>query len=63
MTKPVQVPLGKQGKHAWYSCLSQDILVWDTVLPGDAQNPSKAVQVEGIECALLGEYRVHAYLP
>ena len=53
MTKPVQAPLGKQGKHAWYSCLSQDVLVLDTVLSGDAQNPSKAVQVESIESVCL----------
>ena len=53
MTKPVQAPLGTQGKHTWYSNLSQDILVWDMVLPGDAQNPSKAVQMEGIESAFL----------
>ena len=53
MTKPAQVPLGKQGKHAWYCCLSLDIFVWDTVLPGDAQNPSEVVQVECIESAFL----------
>ena len=53
MTKPVQVPLGKQSKHAWYSCLSQDTLVWDTVLSGDAQNPSEVVQVESIESVFL----------
>ena len=53
MTKPVHSPLGKQDKHAWYSCLSQDILVWDTVLPDDAQNPSEVVQVEGTESAFL----------
>ena len=55
MTKPVQVLLGKQGKHAWYFCLSQDVPVWDIVLPGNAQNPSKAAQVEGIESAFLAE--------
>ena len=53
MTKPVQAPLVKQGKHAWYSHLSQDILVLDMVLPGDAQNPSKAVQVKGIQSEFL----------
>ena len=53
ITKLVQVALGKQGKHAWYSCLIQDILVWDMVLPGDAQNPSEVVQVEDIESAFL----------
>ena len=64
MTKPVQAPLGKQGRHAWYSHLNQDVLVWDMVLPGDAQNPSEAAQAEGIESAFLGrEYRVHAFLP
>ena len=53
MTKPVQVPLDKQGKHPCYSHLSQDILVWDMVLPSDAQNSSKAAQVEGIEFVFL----------
>ena len=53
MTKPVQAPLGKQGKHTWFPFLSQDILVWEMVLPGDAQNLSKVVQVEGIESAFL----------
>ena len=55
VTNTVQVPLGKQGKHAWYSCLSQDVLVWDMALPGAAQNPSDVVQVEGIESAFLAE--------
>ena len=48
MTTPVQKPLGKQGKHAWYSHLSQNVLVWNMVLPGDAQK-----KVEGIESAFL----------
>ena len=37
MPKPVQAPLGVQFKHAWYSRLRQEVLVKDTVLPGDAQ--------------------------
>ena len=53
VTKPAQVPLGKQSKHAWYSCLSQDVLVWNIVLPGDAQNLSEVTQVEGIESVFL----------
>ena len=53
MTKPVQAPLGKQGKHAWYSHPSQDIPVLDMVLAGDVQNPSEAMQAEGIESAFL----------
>ena len=53
MTKTEQAPLGKEGKHAWYSHLSQDILVWDTFLTCDAQNPSKVAQVEGIESEFL----------
>ena len=54
VTKPAQAPLGKQSKHAWYSCLSQDILVWEMVLPGDAQNPSEVEQVDSIESVFLG---------
>ena len=43
-TKPVQAPLGVQFKHAWYSRLRQEVLVKDTVLPGDAQyRPIKPV--------------------
>ena len=49
VTMPAQAPLGKQSKHAWYSCLSQEVLVWDMVLPGDAQNLSEVAQVEDIE--------------
>ena len=55
MAKPAQLSVTEQGEHARYSRLCQDILVWDTVLPGDAQNPSKAAKVEGVESALLTE--------
>ena len=51
MAKPVEPSLTEQ--HARYSFLCCDILVWDSVLPGDAQNPSEAAQVEGVESALL----------
>ena len=55
MAKPAQPSLTEQGEHARYSRLRQEILVWDTVLPGDAQNRSEAAQVEGVESALLAE--------
>ena len=48
MAKPGKPSLTEQGKHARYSRLCEDILVWDSVLPGDAQNPSEAAQVEGL---------------
>ena len=53
MAKPAQPSLNEQGEHARYSFLCYDILVWDSVSPGDAQNPSEATQVEGVESALL----------
>ena len=42
MAKPAQPSQTEQGEHARYSRLCQNILVWETVLPGDAQNASKA---------------------
>ena len=53
MAKPAQPSLNEQGEHVRHSRLCQDILVWDSVLPGDCQNPSEATQVEGVESALL----------
>ena len=50
MAKPASQPsLTEQGEHARYPCLCQDILnVWGMVLLDDAQNLSKAAQVEGV---------------
>ena len=53
MAKPAQPSLTQQGEHARYSCLCLDNLVWDKVLPGDAQNPSEAAHLEDVETALL----------
>ena len=63
-TKAVQAPLGKQSKHAWYSCLSQDILVWDRVLPGDVLKSfwGSTGGRHWVWCSWQ-EYRIHASLP
>ena len=53
MAQSAQLSLCQHGKHARYPCLVQDILVGDTILPGDAQESSEAMQVEGIEPASL----------
>ena len=53
MTKPAQASLAEQGKQTEYSCLRQNVLVWNTILPGDAQDPTETTQVEGIKSALL----------
>ena len=53
MTKPAQASLAEQGKHTEYSCLCQNVLGWNTILPGDAQDPTETTQVEGIKSALL----------
>ena len=45
--------LRQQSEHALDSCLLQDCLVWNAVLPSDDQNPSEAAHVEGVEPALL----------
>lgn len=45
--------LSEEDEHAWYSHLWQNVLVWNVVLPGDAQKPSKTIQMEGIEYAFL----------
>ena len=32
-------------------------------MPGDAKDPSRTTQVEGIKSAFLGKYRIHVSLP
>ncbi len=39
--------------HAECFCLGQHFSVWDTVLPGDAQDPPQAVQMERVKSAFL----------
>ncbi len=39
--------------HAECFCLGQHFRVWDTVLPGDAQDPPQAVQMERVKSAFL----------
>ena len=63
MTKPAQASLGEQGKHTEYFCWCQNVFVWDTIMPGNAQDPSRTTQVEGIKSAFLGKYRIHVSLP
>ena len=55
MTKPAQASLGEQSKHTEYFCWCQNVFVWDTIMPGDAQDPSRTTQVEGIKSAFLAE--------
>ena len=64
MAKPAHAPLRQPGKHAWYSCLGQDILVGDAIPPSDPQNPPEVVQaVEGEYAFLVGVYWVQNSLP
>ncbi len=39
--------------HTECFCLVQHFSVWDTVLPGDAQDPPQAVQMERVKSAFL----------
>ncbi len=39
--------------HTECFCLVQHFSVWDTVLPGDAQDPPQAAQMERVKSAFL----------
>lgn len=49
VAKPAQPPLCEQSEHVWYPHLCQDVHVWDTVLPGNAQDLPEAAHVEGVD--------------
>lgn len=53
MAKPMQAALPEQAIHAWHPRLSQDIFVWDVILPSDIQDLPAAAHEESVDSALL----------
>ena len=61
MSKPAQASLSQQSEHAQDPCLIRDCLVWNSVLPGDDQNPSECAQHAGLVHLNLGADGHHGH--
>lgn len=53
VAEPVQVSLREHCKHAWDARMHKDVFVGCSILPRDANDASKAIQVETVKVAFL----------